>query len=522
MPISREEARARGWARTAAFRGNAQKLGYRLAPTIGSSIVRTELEECESLFVVAEKQPYLVDGCANKVLRISGKDEAFAAFLAGRYGLLRSEGVTRQVVDYLVAYALNEAPVRPLKRWSHFDKDAGALYVSRYDGTAWKLDGSAPEIVPNGQGALFLDDEGGIPCPEAIPAPGGGLFERLVDDVAFTQETSAGLTPAAQRNALAIWLLALGFADLFPTKPILLVEGEKGSGKTLAIQRIQHVLTGKSTPLIVSHRPNDDFGVQILRECPAILLDNVDSSIDWLKDALASYATCGLWRRRKLFSDMDQIDIRPTGFLAVASRNPSTLRRDDLADRLLILRVERRTEFRAAEAIFRELDALRPALLGEWLWQANRIVAQLKMPAPEAGAYRMADLSRFAYAAGPAVLGIASTEVAVFLQAAQDERDALVLEEEPLADLLDVWLDNRTNEGRELKLAELMGELNVIAAMKLLQPYTNPKSFAARFRNLRAALGRQFEIRARVGSGKTTLYRFRRQPEAPRAATDEA
>lgn len=442
-----------------------------------------------SEWLVADGEPYLFDGATNRLHPINAGNAGYRAILGHRYGLL-AEPLTKAVSSFLEAYTLTNGRPAVVRQFSHYEPHENALYLSRFDGSSYRLDGGEIKIVPNGQGALFMDDDG-TPC-EADIGNHGILFKELIDDLEYVHgETEGGLTSAAQRALLGTWMLAAGFADRFPTKPLLLVEGGQGSGKTTAIQRMSVVLSGKAFPMVVGENDQRDFPVLLKSSAPIAHLDNVDTPQDWLRDGVCSYATSGGWRRRKLFKDATPYDIRPQTWVAITSGNPSTFRRPDVADRCLIVRLQRRSKFSGGpigDPVARVLG-LRPKLLGEWIYLVNKIVGVLKdKDLPKDLPYRLADFAWFAYAVAKA-LGTNGKLVESALVGAQRERDALVLEDDAVATALMSWVTFPANPGREVLTTVLYQELaDRSAEINAGQFPQNSKQFNVRLRAIAPAM----------------------------------
>jgi len=474
---------------------------------IGSGIVNTQEQSWHSQFITADGQPYMFDGVAGKVLRLHVNDSRLNALLGSRYSLFEGESRTRSVVSFLRSYALTYGEKRETKRFSHYDKAAGILYVSSYDGQAWRLNGETIEQVPNGQGVLFLDDDGGEPIENVEVGPHHELLPTLIDDLNFTAETQGKLTAKAQRDLLAAWLHTVPFGDLFPAKPLLLLEGEMRSGKTIAVQRFQTLLTGKSRPLIIGKKDEEDFGVQLLGSAPIAHLDNMDSEVAWLRDAICAYATAGGWRKRKKFTDTDVIDIRPQCFVAITSGNPVTFRRTDVADRCLILRLEQRKTTTDPEGLLEYVKNNRGRLFGEWLYNVNKVLAIVKTIKTDGYTHRMAGFARF-FNACHAALGFEGEHA---LDAAQAERDMLITEDDPLVDLLDRWLERSANVGREINCNDLYAELAPMAMSAQNPFYESARQLGQRLRFAKDALRRHYTIEVRTGGrSHTLLYTFTR------------
>jgi len=473
-----------------------------------------------------DKRAYLFDGRACKLYRIDERDPEFRGYMQLAYGLNSSEQLTRHVMSALQNATIATGLPRDVRRFSYWDRARQTLYISRYDGTCYEIDGDEVKIRNNGYGsAVFLDDDGGFNCdapPDDGPIVGNHheLMKQLIDDLNYVPTTSGSMSPETQKTCLGIWLFAVAFPDLMPTKPIMLVEGMPGSGKTFALQRIAMTLHGKSAPLTIAKKEDPDFGVKILRS-PLAIIDDVNTTIEWLQDTLCSYATGGTWSKRKLFTDDTEHVIRPQSFLQITSNNPTTFRQGQLADRCLIIRLERRTDnFGSADQLLEHAQSWRPQLQGEWLYWLNEIVRELRKPQPlSTSPYRMADFARVAHVigrvlnqpAGPP--GDWSPEaIDEMLAAMQAERDALVIGEgDQLIELLDKWLDVVSNQGREMRVADLHRELAMIAKVTGNQTFfKSPKGLAARLREAGGALGRHFDVTRQTGAGDVMLYTFRR------------
>lgn len=97
------------------------------------------------------------------------------------------------------------------------------------------------------------------------------------------------------------------------------------------------------------------------------------------------------------------------------------------------------------------------------------------------------------------------------LECMQHERNALVIEGDPLNDIIDRWLEVASNQGREVRVSDLHRELsNIARSFGSTTFFKSPKALAARLREADAALSEHFEIMKRTGQGGITMYTFRR------------
>ena len=433
---------------------------------------------------------YAVLGETQAVIRLSasGRGGAWHHYCHTAYGIGEREAAARFVYDALRAYAFEHGTHVELRRFSAFNTNTRTGYLSAYNGRMWKLDGAAISVETVGEdGVFFADDDGGLPVADVDIGNHGILLDRLTD-INFAPCGLSGITPTQQRMALIVWIFALAFPDLMPTKPILLLEGTQGAGKSASMQLLQLALMGAARPMILSRNKEDDFGVLLLRS-PIAVFDNTDSYIEWVPDAICAYTTAGLWNKRKLFTDDESMTIRPHAFIAIASKNPASFRREDVADRCVILRLERRSVFTSFQALKESIATDRPRLLGEYLWYVGQIIEALRAGAgaTEHETHRMADFAALARVVGH-VLGWAAQDVSDLMLALQGERDAFINEEDPLIDLLVKWVgyrrrDGRANFGRLITATELHTELGTLAAADQIELKYSARTLAQKIRS---------------------------------------
>ena len=416
----------------------------------------------------------------------------------------------RQAFSILTCVARAETP-RTVHRFAHYDRDAQALYLNRYDGTLYRLDGDSHRVIDNGREAFFLSDDGGRPFDaEAQPSVGnhGLLQEKLVDDIHYADTET--LSAETQRALFHTWLYALPFLSLLPGAPILLLEGEKGSGKTTVIKRVQKLLFDRITSQPLSQNKADEFPVMLLRS-PICLLDNVDSYISWLPDQIAAYATGASWIKRKLYSDSEQVNIEPKSWIAVTSRNPASFRRDDVLDRSIILRLNRRTGAFASERdLMADLESYRAEIYGEWIWNLKRIIkAYTTKGLPKVANQRMSDYAALTLLIAD-VIGIDGKVIGQAFKNLDSERRTLQSEDDLLTEML-IQVGN-AHLGEELTTRKLWGFLDGAAmqdGFNLSTVSKNPRALAAQLRSRVDVLGEEFDITQRMGAGRTKFYTFR-------------
>lgn len=465
-----------------------------------SYVLQQEIGDGATLFHLDDGTPYirLSDG---EILQLDKRNEVFAAHLEDMYGLNIHDPMAKFVFESIRSKAIREGSRVELRRFARFDLATRILYVSKYDGEMWKLDGTTIESLPNGDdNVFFADDDGGRPCADPVIGENGVLFDALTN-LSFSTDTASHMTPEVQRKILTAWLFALAFPDLQPTKPMLIVEGVPGSGKSSAVQLIQLALLGIKKPLILRRNQEDDFGVLLLR-APIACIDNLDSYVEWIPDAVCAYATSGQWTKRKLYTNDAESIIKPHAFIAVASKNPASFRRPDTAERTLVIRLGRREKFVRQGQLEASLLTRRPEILGEYIYYLNRIVDVIRsgvLDEVHDERLRMADFAAFLRVIA-IVFEWTDEEVDQIISAIEEETSALIDENDCLVEVLTRWLSSRhaktgklQNVGRSIGLNELFSELGAAASMwKIDGFYENPKILREKLKS--AHLTRKFKI----------------------------
>lgn len=497
-----------------------------------------EMEQANgSRFIVVDGEASLFTGYGKKLLPLQHGDPRWAAHMLMIYGLnTKDKDITPKITNALASWALWNGPKMTPRRWSAFID--GNLYLSRYDGTVMCVSGAGVveddrgflvddiwrerqgqpmtadpglrfDIEDNGRSVLFADDDNGSFPAEPTIGRTGKLF-KLLRGVNWARGTAGGLKPRHQVQTLMIWMLATAFPDIFPTKPILLVEGAPNSGKSTLMQLIQQSLFGSIDPYTVSEEGERDFWIALMRS-PIMYLDNADDMIDWLPNAVCAYCTRGYRSERKLHTNTGRVEIRPHSFIAVASKDPKSFRREDTADRSMVLRLESRfgrggPGGDSVTDLTAQVTRDRGEIYGEWLYYLNRVVAALRLEPRRRTTSRMGDFEMFAYAACRA-LGWQSTVVVPDLMAALGrERTAFAAEADIVLDVVSEWMGYPANEGRAVGLRDLFRELSTLADDNRKPFVKTPQALAQRLRAPHIRF--MFDIDERVAGDKRIYQIF--------------
>jgi hypothetical protein len=247
-----------------------------------------------------------------------------------------------------------------------------------------------------------------------------------------------------------------------------------------------------------------------------VAFDNADAKIPWLEDHLARVSTGSDIVRRQLYTTNDLVTYRPAVFVALTARTPK-FRREDVAERMLILPVEELASKRPEGAILEEVQSARSAAWGSLVMELNRLVGNLRGSRMAAAtSFRLADFAEFAYRAARDKADWEETGRA--LRRMESEQADFALAEDPLFAALDAWVHTNAARG-PLDAGLLNRELRPLAeGLGAKWPYETAQALGTRLRDVHSALNKFFAVTRQQDKGrKRVLWGF-----APRAALPDS
>ena len=183
-------------------------------------------------------------------------------------------------------------------------------------------------------------------------------------------------------------------------------------------------------------------------------------------------------------------------------------RANDVADRLLILKVDKLSQFVPESDLLMDVLKHRNEIMSEVIYDLQSIVRALKegKDKDSTASFRMADFANFCLRIG--TLWGNEDEVKTVLTKMEYLQNEFHLESDPCSKLLCMW--GEENPERELTAAILNSRLAEFAEQKGIDyPYKgNPKSFAQKLRSLRQDFADVLEITDRNTHGGKKKYRI--------------
>jgi hypothetical protein len=425
------------------------------------------------------------------------------------YGLNRTEHEYNYLVANLESQASLLGKQTEVYRFAYYNPANHALYIDNNNSQMYRLSGKSVELIPNGEdGILFLGKQ--FYEPFAIRELGADekfIEPILIEPINFARGAQVNLLPDEQRLIYWIWIYSLFFESILPTKPLCTFIGPMGSGKSTTFKAIGKTLFGSSfnvTPIT----KQDGFRAAICNNY-FVAFDNVDGKIGWLNDDLAVAATGGNITLRELYTTNREVTFSPRCFLCLNAREPQ-FKREDVVSRLLLFRVETLETCLSEYKIFLNLLEHRNDLWSELIRDLNKIVAALAVDnEPFSIKWRMADWSDLGWR-------IAKTYDAadVFIEllnkmtVAQAE---FLLEDDPIAECLDYWLQDTKNIGREITSGELYKEFVDVAEnnrIPLKEAVSSPSAFGKKLKGLSKSIQNFYQVEIHTGGKNKRFYKF--------------
>ncbi len=425
------------------------------------------------------------------------------ALLDTHFGLNASEGETRYVCAALESEAIEHGEAADVYLSVAWRADAGQLHIDAGGGRVYRLDGERIEQSNNGDNGIFFRRE-----PWQVPVV-ADLFnpldphQHLVRDLNFACGEGVSLAPDEQAEVFYLWIRSLFFVEEQPTRPILVLVGDPGSGKTSAQRRIQVFRDG---PLSNVHQvTKEDAFEATLCASHLVVLDNIDHldrRTDWLEAALCRAATGAAIKKRELYTTNREVTFFPRAFVAITTKG-IPFSDGPLGDRLLILRLSRREQYIPEGELLRRVLRARAGIWGGLLVQLNHDVSALRsQPESPTVSFRLADWAGLTLRIAP--------ESGRLFPRLQDEQAAAILAHSPLPAVVELWLEGGGG-GCWLTARQLYHEWQQIAATLNEDIGSSPRSLAKQLGNYWQALTRVLPCQRKDGGNRGYLYRFEKR-----------
>jgi hypothetical protein len=197
------------------------------------------------------------------------------------------------------------------------------------DTEMYKITSRAIAIVANGTDGILI--QGGTAPRIDRPAKTGELAHWLID------RTWADPVSKLTLGLYGV-MLAMGTAQTYNARPLLIATGPQGSGKTTSLTLLGQAIVGAGCR--AQGIKKDDTNEARIADEQLAIFDNVDNpprGVD-IEDFFATSSTSSELRLRKLYSNAEMMQRPLSAFVAATSFTlPSQLKRSDVLGRSLII-----------------------------------------------------------------------------------------------------------------------------------------------------------------------------------------
>jgi hypothetical protein len=371
------------------------------------------------------------------------RSDAFLAWLSDWLRVNRADVLFKYIISEIETVALSEKNSKAIVPEKFWASRSDAIYLSNGDGAMVRITAAEIEIVDNG-------------CDEVLFAAGDTLRpwkltepEDPFDECAVFSKA----TYAAKHGRDLLKIFAISLPTNPASKPPLCAVGPIGSGKTRIASAVAELFGIPALTNSVEDFGEDSFWANI-DAGGLFTLDNCDTRTKWLPDAVASAATAGCSQRRKKYTDSETITLRARAALCLTTANPTFASDAGLADRLLVLRMDRRTDESSDAKLSQEISDNRNAGLS-FICQVLSLALADSEPTLGGLNQRHPDFAAFGVRIGRAIGR--KDEVVKALKAAEQDKSLLCIETDFVGSALLEYLEN--NKSFNGTATELRDEL---------------------------------------------------------------
>lgn len=326
------------------------------------------------------------NGESAKVYSVDDKlSSPFAGLICDRSTL--NSGTSTNILKGVLNKAINVCRSKPKTKFHHFahyNEVTNRVYVDRYNGQMYVLNGTTVEVQSHGADGVYFygteNDEAKAFEYSPLYRP-GGLDAYIFDGPNYTTQGN-NISRPELRHLLKTWVTSFFFIDRMKTKPIVLMWGAAGSGKTCLYQCLSTLFTGEDTDA-VTEIPKDTatFNMQVTQSS-YIFYDNVEVNKAEMQEKLAQVATGYNVKLRKLYTTNDMASVKARSFVGITSRTIDKIQ-EDVVERYIIIPVHpfksnTDHQMKPMSVILRDVTANRDILWSELLDFVNKVILQLE------------------------------------------------------------------------------------------------------------------------------------------------
>jgi len=330
---------------------------------------------------------------------ITPHSERLATLLDRQFGVNATDSEAQYVAHGLYAFCTEDLPVNGSRETlSYYNPNDNSLLLHSGTRDIYRIATDKVEKIHNGaNGVVFPWSLNMEPFSLDVSALDSSVNNTLDWSTLMFGESVKNVTdmsPEEAQTLLSVWLLFILFKSISPSRPILALFGQPGAGKSTIFRCVYALLYGPHEPLSgVTSSDNYDFSTS---HYPLLVLDNVDTWERWLPDRLAQSASTSNIAKRKLYTDIDVKTFKRKAMIGISAHSPK-FGREDVADRLLIIMLERLEHFRPEGELVNNILKNRNAIWGAIARDVQYVLRTPKPSYRDAPQFRIEDFAYHGY-----------------------------------------------------------------------------------------------------------------------------
>lgn len=374
----------------AEFKGKGK--GFELKDRI-AELIKSEIEKISKIFK-SNNLYYLFLKDEKRVILLADDSQELKNLLT-KWGINASESIFRYVMQELFVFIADTAIEIEIHRFAYYDEEKFTLYLYNTPKFILKITDKTVATIENGdEGVMFaeLKDYKAFDIVN-IDKNTNYLYEYFIKNLNFEQN-EYGIDVY---KLVELWFFSLFFESILDTKPLFVVIGEKGSGKTSFLRRSGQILMGEKFDVTSISSDYKNLTTLITNNY-FVVIDNLDSPTTQINDTLARISTGQVIKIRDLYTTNKQVDFTAKCFVALTSRKPH-FTRDDVSDRLICIFLKRFESFESENKLKANATKKRDEIMSYVLSCLQVMLGNLKNNKDKTfkTKFRMADFAEFAF-----------------------------------------------------------------------------------------------------------------------------